>query len=235
MIILKKLQKSVISILFLFSIFCFDLNSQQNDNNQDSDNTSQDNQNSKQDEDKDGYILWKERKYEQSIAKLKEEIVAFPQRIDIYVIMGWDYLALRQYSNALDISKKGLAISPNDSRLHLNLGETYFNLRQYNPSVYHLQKYLAANPQSYKKAYIYFLMGLAYYRLKHYHLADISLSTAIYYKPNSARYITQLGLIKEKLNENKKALTFFEKALILNPGNLDALNGKKRVENITIQ
>ena len=232
---MRKIQWQFISIFILFSLSGFEIFSQQNNDNQANIENNQENQDSKQDEGKDGYILWKERKYEESIIKLKEEIISFPQRIDIYVIMGWDYLALRQYNNALDISKKGLAVSPNDNRLHLNLGESYFNLRQYNSSVYHLQKYLAANPQSYKKAYIFFLMGLAYYRLKQYNLADISLSTAIYYKPNSARYITQLGLIKEKLNENKKALSFFEKALVLNPGNLDALNGKKRIEKIAIQ
>ena len=78
----------------------------------------------------------------------------------------------------------------------------------------------------------YYYLGICFYKLNSYRKADISLSNAKYYRPKNIRIILQLAKVKEKLKEYENALEYFNDALKLNPNNIQALDGIKRLKTI---
>lgn len=183
---------------------------------------------------KNGWEYFVEGKYLDSINALLEEKKYYPERINIYVILGWDYRELKRYEEMEKISLEGLAIKNDDKRVIKNLAEALFFQEKYQDAIVYLQKYIAL---SYKTEdihipSIYYYLGVSFLNLNNYNKADIALSTAKFYQPKNINILLALGQVKEKLKDYDNALKFYKEVISLSPNNNKALEAIKRIEDI---
>ena len=181
-----------------------------------------------------GWDYYEKGRYRESINALKVEKKSYPNRINIYVIMAWDYLSLRNYPSMEKISKEGLKIRPNDVRVIKNLAEAYYFQKKYSEAIFYFEKYIFSK---YKMkdpylAIVYYYLGVCFYNLNFYRKADIALSFAKYYRPKDIKIILTLANTKEKLEEYDKANNLFNNVLKIKPNNKPALEGIKRIKDI---
>lgn len=181
---------------------------------------------------KNGWDYYVEGNYQASVKALQEEKRYYPNRINIYVILGWDYKKLKKFSDMEKVSLEGLKVRPGDVRVIQNLAEAYFFQYKYDKAVKFFEQYIAHkyNMQDPYLATAYFFIGSAYYEREKFRKADIALSAAKYYKPKDVYVLVKLAQTKEKLNESAKALELYQASLLISPNNKEALEGVKRLE-----
>lgn len=112
-----------------------------------------------------------------------------------------------------------IRLAPGLPMAHFLLGE--IDLYQSNPhgAVAEFQKELTVNPTLWL---VYWRLGDAYVRLAKYDEAEKALKEAIWLNDGSADAIALLGEIALKKNDPALASGFFERALSLDPQNIDA-------------
>ena len=183
-------------------------------------------------EQKNGWHYYAEGKYRKSLEYLEAERKEYPNRINIFIIMGWDYRELKQFSQMENISLEGLKINPTDVRIIKNLAEAYFYQSKFQKAIDSFEKYLKYRYQKNDPylASIYYFLGYSYLKTDSYHKADIALSTANYYKKNNLLTYVYLGETNEKLEKYNKAVEYYNLALKLQPGNKIANEGIVRVQ-----
>ncbi len=182
---------------------------------------------------KNGWELYQDGRYYDSIIKLREEMNNFPARVNVYVIMGWDYRQLRRYKEMEEVSLNGLKLNSNDIRLLRNLGEAYFFQNKFSNAINEFQKYISLryNKNDSFVSTVYYYLGVCFYNLGSFRKADIALSTANYYQQNEYKTILLLGKIMIEFNKYDKAEKYFNEVLKLSPNNSDALEGLKRIKD----
>ncbi len=221
--------KRFVFIILLF----FSVNSYSQDNTNDNrinNNTETENTIKKT---KNGWDYYSEGRYRESIAALELEKKYFPERINIYVIMGWCYRELRDFSNMEMISLEGLKIQPTDSRVHRNLAEAYFFQEKYNLAIGAFENYLKYKYTPASDPYLstlYYYLGICYYNTNQFRKADISLSLANFLKKNNQEVIYYLALTKEKLKEYKKSFDLYSLLLKINPNHQKGIEGLERIK-----
>jgi tetratricopeptide (TPR) repeat protein len=180
---------------------------------------------------KNGWDYYQEGRYLESVNALKKEKEYFPGRINIYVILGWDYKMLKSYNEMEKISLEGLNISSDDTRVIYNLIEAYIYQNKFEQAIDAIEKYIFLTYQRVDQnvAMIYYYLGMCYYNLNQFRKSDIAFSTANYYKPDNTDILLKLAIINEKLGEKSKAKNFYSKVIIKMPNNQEALDGLKRV------
>ena len=90
---------------------------------------------------KNGWDYYSEGNYHASIRSLEEERKLFPGRINIYIILGWNYKALKDYPEMERISIEGYNINPIHVNILKNLGEACYFQNKYNDSIKYFEKY----------------------------------------------------------------------------------------------
>jgi tetratricopeptide (TPR) repeat protein len=178
----------------------------------------------------DALELYRSSKYAEAIKVCQQELAEAPKNIDSHVVLGWSYLRLRKYPEALDIGQKALAISPNDPRVIQIIGESYVFVGKIEEALKYLQEYVANRPNGDRIARVYWLMGECYISLKEYQNADIAISAAVYYEQNNAQWWARLGWARELANDLKWSSEAYSRSLKLDPGLVDAQQGKERVD-----
>lgn len=182
---------------------------------------------------KDSYYYYLNKDYTTALRLLEEEKKTFPNRADIYVIMAWCYRDLRNYPMMEKVSKEGLTVRRYDIRIIRNLAESQYFQKKYSDAVNSLESYIGLR---YKfrdnylfQAYIY--LGESYLFLEAYNKADIALSMAKTYRPSHVRTLILLAQTNEKLENNKKANTFYQQVLKINPSHQEAIEGVNRTKD----
>jgi cytochrome c-type biogenesis protein CcmH/NrfG len=66
--------------------------------------------------------------------------------------------------------------------------------------------------------------------MAYFNHADIAFSAAIVHFPNNSAWWTRLGWAREKTKKYLQALSAYEQALKLNPNLVDALEGRRRIQ-----
>jgi tetratricopeptide (TPR) repeat protein len=178
----------------------------------------------------DALEMYRKGQYLQAIEICQNELNEMPRNLDSYTVMGWCLLALRRYQEALDESLKALQINPNDCRIIKTVGEALFYLGKNREALIYFEKYISFNPDSMKLAEIYYHMGEIYINLGEYSSADISLTTALYYKTDEAHWWVRLGYAREMAKDYQYAIEAYEKALMINPSLEDAIQGIESVK-----
>lgn len=178
----------------------------------------------------DALELYRSGKFAEAITVCKQELAEAPRNIDSHVVLGWSYLRLHKYAEALDVGRKALAISPNDPRVIQIIGEADVFLGRIEDGLKSLQEYVANRPNGDRIARVYWLMGECYISLKEYQNADIAISAAVYYEQNNAQWWARLGWARELAGDFKWSSEAYGRALKLDPGLADALQGRERVD-----
>ncbi len=178
----------------------------------------------------DALELYRANKFEEAIKVCQQELLESPKSIDSHVVMGWSYLRLKKYPEALDIGQKALQINPNDPRIIEIVGEADVFLGRLDDALKNLEEYVALRPDGDRISRVYWLMGEAYVSLKEYQNADIAISTALYYEQNNSQWWSRLGWAREQAGDWRWASDAYAHALKLDPNLSDAQRGKDRVD-----
>lgn len=226
-------MKILFYVLIFILFFNFNIFTQDQTSDSATNNTTDTEENNVVNVPKNGWELYQEGRYYDSIVYLKEEMKKFPGRINIYVILGWDYRQLRRYKEMEDVSIKGLKVSPSDIRLIRNLGESYFFQNKYSSAIKEFEKYISYryNKNDSYLPTIYYYLGVCFYNQRSFRKADIAMSTARSLQPNSNKIILFLGKIMIELKEYEKAKKFFNDVLKKSPNNTEAIEGLKRIKD----
>lgn len=179
-----------------------------------------------------GWTYYAKRQYRKSIEYLLKEKEQFPNRPNIYVILGWDYKELKQYAEMEKYSLEGLKVKSTDIRIIKNLGEAYFFQGKYRQAIEIFERYLKYKYDR-NDPYIstlYYYLGYSFYMLELYNKAEIALMASNFYKPNFAFSNLYLAMVYEKMENNKKANFYYNQTLKIVPANEEAKKGANRTK-----
>lgn len=220
-------------ITVLLTIFSFNLYSQDEVINTDEDIVVDENTEINKQEttvtikkEKNGWDYYAEGNYYESIKALEEEKRNFPNRINIYIILGWNYKMLKNFEKMEEVSLTGMQIVPNNRNIIKNLAESYYFQGKYSNAITEYQKYLKyrfvnkwSDPQLYN---IYLYLGYSFYEVKSYHKADIALTQALQMLPNNVSVNYVLGLVNQALKNDEKAILYYKNTLKYQPTHNEA-------------
>ena len=181
----------------------------------------------------DALELYRTGKYAEAAVVCQQELVETPKNVDSYVVLGWSYLKLNKNQDAVTTARKGLEVAPNDPRLIQIVGEGDVFLGRIDEALVNLEDYVALRSGGDRIARVYWLMGECYISLREYQNADIAISAALYFEPNnpsSASWWARLGYAREMAQDWKRSQEAYSRALTIDPGLADALQGKQRVD-----
>lgn len=181
----------------------------------------------------DALELYRTGRYAEAIVVCQQELQETPKNVDSYVVLGWSYLKLKKNQEAIDSARKGLDVAPNDPRLVQIVGEGDVFLGKMDEALRNLEEYVALRPGGDRIARVYWLMGECYISLREFQNADMSISTALYFEPNnpsSSSWWARLGYAREMAGDWKRSQEAYSRALTIDPGLVDALRGKERVD-----
>lgn len=204
-------------VAIMLAVFCISLNAQ--------DNTAKP---------KNGYELFLDGRYQDSLAALESERQNHPERMDIYVISGWCYRELKDYASMERISKEGIRIQPTDHRALRNLASALYWQGKYSEAVESFDSYLKYKNEPKKDTFYlqaYWQMGVCYYNMKQWLKSDICFSLFNKMKPDNFDTIQYLAEVKEKIGEYDAAYDLYQKLLKLKPNNQKGLDGIHRLKN----
>jgi tetratricopeptide (TPR) repeat protein len=178
---------------------------------------------------RDALVLYQQGEYEAAIEVCKAELAVMPKRMDAYVVMGWSYLKLNRYDEALEAGQEAYAVSPADYRVIEILGEAHFYKGDNLEALRYFEQYVAIAPEGDRIDIVYYLMGEIFIRLGEFNHADIALTTALYHSPNVAKWWARLGYAREMASDFSWAIDAYRKALQLNATFTEAERGIERV------
>jgi tetratricopeptide (TPR) repeat protein len=183
----------------------------------------------------DALELYRSGQFEKAIAVCQKELASYPEdavsrRLDSYSVIGWSYLKLKRYNDAITTCREAQKYSQYDYRITEIMAEAYFYTGNPLESLKYFQKYTVLNPVGERLKTAYYYMGEIFIQLGEYNHADISFSTALYYAPSVAKWWARLGYAREMAGEKEGAVAAYQKALSLSPGLQDAEKGLERVK-----
>lgn len=168
-------------------------------------------------------------KHEEARTRALARIAEIKDDIDAYVSLSWSLVALRRYAEAETWALRGYDIRK-DPRLAEAIGEASYYLGKNDIALAMLQEYIASYPEGARAGLSFYLCGELYLRMGRYMHADIAFSTALQHNPNNPSWWVRLGWARENARRPLQALGAYEKALALNPSLVDAIEGKKRIQ-----
>lgn len=179
---------------------------------------------------RDALLLYRNGDFKGAIEQCELELSNDATRIEAYVVLCWSLIGNKQYAEAEMRADAGLKISPYDLRLIESSGEAKYYLGKNNGALEQFQKYSARSSDNGARiGAAYYYMGEIYARQARFQHADISLSAAVKKEPMRDRWWTRLGYAREMAGNLREAINAYDEALRLNPGSIDAANGRKRV------
>lgn len=168
-------------------------------------------------------------KHEEARRKALARIAEMKDDIDAYVSLSWSLVALHQYTEATTWAFRGYAIRK-DPRLAEAIGEASYYLGKNDVALAMLQEYIGSYPEGPRAGQSFYLCGELYLRMGRFMHADIAFSAAVQHNPNNPTWWVRLGWARENARKPLQALGAYEKALALNPNLVDAIEGKKRIQ-----
>ncbi|MEI6242206.1 MAG: tetratricopeptide repeat-containing glycosyltransferase family protein [Chlamydiota bacterium] len=128
--------------------------------------------------------------------------------------LGTSFFKEKGYKDAVETFQEGLRRFPNSSQLHCNLAQVYIAQKRYRKALQHLH---VAMQQKEPEWIVYFLAGNCHYLSNHFHKAIYFYNQFLSSEFNSPEVLTNLGKAYHKLLNIPKALSYFEKALDIDP------------------
>lgn len=146
---------------------------------------------------------------DKALRHLKEAVRIKPDRDKPYNNIGMILQEQGQLDEALIYFDKSVRYNPKDFRTINNIGIIYIRKGQYQKGIQYLYKALEVNPMALD---VYNNIAIAYYES-----GNIKQAQAIAQKQNNAIIYNQFGLFAARDKDYLQALSYFEKALSINP------------------
>jgi tetratricopeptide (TPR) repeat protein len=181
----------------------------------------------------DALELYRTGRFQEAVDACLLELKEAPNRMDAYAVLTWSLLRMKRYAEALDYSRKAMSISRYDPRMIESAGEALYFLGRGQEALTYFSEYAAMVSTGGRVDSVYYYMGEIFIQMGRFNSADIALSTALYHSPNSAAWWARLGYAREKAQDYRWALDAYDKALKLNPGLVDAVRGRSRVQQLS--
>ncbi len=175
-----------------------------------------------------GYVLWDERKFDESIELYRKAISIDPSYVDAY--NGWAYslYELKKYDEASAVYKKALDLDPGYYYTYHYWGINLETMNKNDSAIEMYRKAIAIDPNY---EYVYLSYGDVLLKEKKYDEAIEKYKKAIQITPGSADAFTGLGRVYYEQQNYKEALDMFKKSIQLNPDFADAYAGAGDVLN----
>ncbi len=151
------------------------------------------------------------------------------RRMDSYTVLGWSYLRLGEYDNALNYARQARNEVRYDIRIVEIEAEALYNLGRNLEAITLFEEYISLSPTGERIDSVYYYMGEIFLRLAEFNHADIAFSTALYHNPQIARWWARLGYAREQNGDAGGAESAYLKALELKPSLEEAKVGLERV------
>ncbi|MFQ5839397.1 MAG: tetratricopeptide repeat protein [Candidatus Methylomirabilales bacterium] len=170
-----------------------------------------------------GVLYGKEREWGLAIEALEAAVRLEPRAADARVNLGWIFLELRRYPEAIAQFQDALAIQPALARAHAGLASALVEARgDYPTAVGHYRTAVALDPGN---PGLWNDLGWLYYKMGQYDRAILALEKAAGLDGSSAMVRTNLGLAHYKQGGFDRAVEVLEDARQLAPGYDLALYG----------
>jgi peptidoglycan/xylan/chitin deacetylase (PgdA/CDA1 family)/tetratricopeptide (TPR) repeat protein len=98
--------------------------------------------------DRQGQQLYREKKYDEALAKLQAAVALKPGDPVLLNNLGFLYYATGRYDDALSYLQKTLAVDPKRKEAHENIADTLMKLGRRDEAKQHYQQFLALHPTS---------------------------------------------------------------------------------------
>ena len=182
----------------------------------------------------DALELYRQGQYTQAVQVCLQELEdrgtdESKRRMDSYTVLGWSYLRLGEYENALKYSRQARNEVRYDIRIVEIEAETLYYLGRNLEALTLFEEYISLSPTGERIDSVYYFMGEIFLRLAEFNHADIAFSTALHHSPQIARWWARLGYAREQIGDNEGAETAYSKALELKPSLEEAKVGLERV------
>lgn len=172
-----------------------------------------------------GSIYFAQNKLEKAAENFKKVTEINATSADGFAAYGKVLYAQGKFDQSLEAYQQAMSNDPKYTDGYKELGKLYFKMATqsskaderanlYNESIGQLEKYIAQKPDD---AYSYYLMGMAYKRLKSNSKAIDNLSKASDLDPKDFESIYSLGGIYLSMERYTQAIDAYEKALKLKP------------------
>ena len=182
----------------------------------------------------DALELYRQGQFEQAVQVCLQELEERGSdqtrlRMDSYTVLGWSYIRLGRYREALDVSREARSEVRYDIRIIENEAEALFYLGQNTEALTLFEEYVSLSPTGERIDIVYYFMGEIFLRLAEYRHADIAFSTALHHSPQVARWWARLGYAREQLQDLEGAGSAYAQALELQPSLEEARVGLERI------
>jgi tetratricopeptide (TPR) repeat protein len=138
-----------------------------------------------------------------------------PDELDAHLKIAKIQVEQRNYGSATSTFKKIIELDPSLDGAHQGLGNVYIKMRKWKEAIPPLSKAVELNPDNTEA---YYLVGKAYEELKNFDNAAESFKTYLDRNPaNPGDTYYHLGLCQMELNQLEPAATSLEKAMELDP------------------
>ncbi len=151
------------------------------------------------------------------------------RRMDSYTVLGWSYLRLGEFNNALSYATQARNEVRYDIRIVEIEAEALYNLGRNLEALTLFEEYISLSPTGERIDSVFYYMGEIFLRLAEFNHADIAFSTALYHSPQVARWWARLGYTREQNGDTGGAESAYLKALELKPSLEEAKVGLERV------
>ncbi len=178
----------------------------------------------------DALVLYRQGRYQESIAITLEEIRVNERNMNAYSVLGWSYLKLGRYQNAIQYGKRGLQFSPNDPRIIEIVAEAYYYQGSYAEALPYLTQYVTLMPNAQNTAFVYYLIGESLFALEKYRKAEIALSAAVQRNTSESSWWARTGEIRELIGRQEQALAAYKKSRVLGNTSTELLKSITRLE-----
>lgn len=161
------------------------------------------------------YRAYRFRNYPKAIELFENEIKHSPViMIDYFETLADSYMAIKDYSNMLRVSREGIIVNQSSSKLYFQKGYSLYKLKLTNEAIEAIERSLILNPTS---AYMNNFVGLLYLYSEDYKQAESSFLKATIYSPTNIVYLVNLGAAYERDRNYIDALQIYETAYRINP------------------
>lgn len=177
----------------------------------------------------DALAAFRRGNYQEAVNITLRELAENPNNMDAYTVLGWSLNQLRRYQESVQYATRALQVRRWDYRILEIMGEALYYLGRYTEALSYLQQYVSINPLGDRIARVYYFMGECYLALGEYFHADLALSAALNFSPDTARWWERLGWARAQIRDWRYAQRAYQEALRLNPNSAEAQRGLEQV------
>ncbi len=177
-----------------------------------------------------GKLRFRKKDYPGAVEKLQKRIALDPNSDEAYYFMGLSYKEMKQYPEALDALRRAALLADAKPDRHFWLGILYEQVDSTTEARHEFSRSVEMDSTSLTAAIAYRQLGYHDLLERNYGPATRMLERSVQLNPNDVLGLVWLAQGYQNSGNRGRALEYYDRALKLDPKQLDALRGKKSLE-----